>query len=268
MRSPRKNDSLVVGVGSVLILLVGGVLFFQRFWGSSATDDQSTSPTPYTETGKDDLPTLESEVVRQKVLNNEKVRFLDFRDAESFTQEHIPHSLSLSPGSFASFVPEKDELLIVVFSLQDTQTIETVKGMLRQKPYKAFILKGGFEEWKNSGNQVISAGDPNSILDQSKVVYITQEEIQNSDLDFIILDVQSGENYQKKHIAGALHIPLDQLEKRSQEIPATENIIVYGENEVISFQGAVRLAGLNIVTAKALRGNTHLQPDSIFRLEP
>lgn len=263
----KNNDGKIIGMGAILILSVGGFLLFQRFWGSSATKNQIT-PTPYTTPEKNDFPTLESEIIRQKILNNEKVLFLDFRDPESFTQEHIPHALSFSPGTFTSFVPEKDELLVAILPNQDTNTAETIKGILRQKPYKVFLLEGGFEAWKKGGNQVISYGDPTSLLDQSKVVFITQEEIQKSDLDFVILDVQTAENYQTKHVAGALHIPLDQLEKRSQEIPGTKNIIVYGENEVISFQGAVRLAGLNILTARALLGNTHLQPESIFLLEP
>lgn len=267
MFSKKNNDGTIIGIGAVLILFVGGWLIFQRFWGASATENQIT-PTPYVAPEKNDLPTLDSEVIRQKILNSEKVLFLDFRDAESFKQEHIPHALSLSPGTFSSFVPEKDQLLVIILPSQDVSTSETIKGILRQKSYKAFLLEGGFEEWKKGGNQVISYGDPTSLLDQSKVVFITQEEIQKSELDFVILDVQTTENYQTKHIAGALHIPLDQLEKRSQEIPGTKNIIVYGENEVIAFQGAVRLAGLNILTAKALLGNTHLKPESIFRLEP
>lgn len=257
-----------MGIAAVLVLLIGGIVF-QQFWKSSASlDDSQQNLADPSQRDEDDIPTISPEIVRQKILNNEKVRFLDFRDAESFKQEHIPHSLSLSPALFATFNPEKDELLVGVFSSKDTRTLETLKNVLRRKPFEVFLLSGGFEAWKNGGNRTISAGDPTSILDQSKVTYITQEEIQNSDLDFIMLDVQSTENYQRKHIAGALHIPLDQLEKRYLEIPGNENIVVYGENEVVSFQGAVRLAGLDIITSKALRGNTHLDPESIFLLEP
>jgi len=262
----NNNDGKVVGIGAILILSVGGYFVFQRFQDSAISKNQIVPA--YVEPEGNDLPVLESEIVRQKILNNEKILFLDFRDIESFKKEHIPHALSLSPDTFSSFTPKKDELLVAILPSQDTNTSETIKGLLRQRPYEVFLLQGGFEAWKNGGNQVISYGDPASLIDQSKVVFITQEEIQKSELDFVILDVQTTENYQTKHIVGALHIPLDQLEKRFQEIPGTKNIIVYGENEVISFQGAVRLAGLNILTAKALLGNNHLQPDSIFVLEP
>lgn len=268
MFSSKNNDSWVVGIGAVLVLLIGGVVF-QQFWKSSASlDDSQQSLAGSSQEDEESIPTISPEVVRQKILNNEKIRFLDFRDPESFQQEHIPHSLSLSPALFDTFNPEKDELLVGILSSKDTQAIKTLKNVLRRKSFEVFLLSGGFEAWKNSGNRTISFGDPTSILDQSKVTYITQEEIQNSDLDFIMLDVQSTENYQRKHIAGALHIPLDQLEKRYMEIPGNENIVVYGENEVVSFQGAVRLSGLDIITSKALRGNTHLDPESIFLLEP
>lgn len=268
MFSSKNNDSRAVGIGAVLVLLIGGIVFLQ-FWRNGAfSGDAQQTLSNASEDELDDIPTISPEIVRQKILNNEQVRFLDFRDVESFKQEHIPHSLSLSPAVFDTFNPEKDELLVAVFSSKDERAVETLKNILRRKPFEVYLLSGGFEAWKNGGNRTISAGDPTSILDQSKVTYITQEEIQNSDLDFIMLDVQSTENYQRKHIAGALHIPLDQLEKRYMEIPGNENIVVYGENEVVSFQGAVRLAGLDIITSKALRGNTHLQPDSIFLLEP
>ncbi len=267
MYPSQNKDSKIVVVGALLIMLIGGGLIFKKFWNSSSDTNQSvvTGSAPQE---KNQISTLSTDIVRQKILNKENVRFLDFRDPESFQQEHIPHSTSLSIGSFSSFIPEKDELLILILPLKDTTMLNTLKGILQKKSYRAFLLDGGFEAWRKGGNQVISYGYLDSLLDQSKVTYITQDEIKNSDLDFIMLDVQATENYMKKHVAGVLHIPLDQIEKRSVEIPATKNIVVYGEDELAAFRGVVRLAGLNIITAKALRGNNHLQPDSIFLLEP
>lgn len=269
MFSSKNKDSRGVAIGGGLILLIGSWFFFQSFRGNTEDDlnsERNRDVLPIEE--NQTIPTLSDDVIRQKILNNEKVRFLDLRDAESFKQEHIPHSLPLSPGTLESFIPEPDELLIIVLSTNDFQTLEVVKNSMRKKSTQIFLLAGGFQEWKKNGNQTISYGDPNSIFDQSKVTYITQTEIINAPNDFIILDVQSETNYQKKHVKGALHIPLDQLERRSTEIPAATDIIVYGESELVSFQGAVRLAGLNIISVKALRGNDHLKAESIFLLEP
>lgn len=268
MFSSHHHDNRAIVIGTILILLVGGIVV-QQFWKNrTASDEALKEARSSSDQRPEELPTIDPDVVWQKILNNEKVVFLDFRDAESYKQEHIPHSLPLAPSFFDSYNPEENALLVAVLSSINTRSTEAIHSAIRKKPFKIFLLAGGFENWKQRGYRTISYGDPASLLDQSKVTYITQEEIQKSDLNFIMLDVQSMENYRKKHIAGALHIPLDQLEKRVNEIPKFENIVVYGENEIASFQGAVRLAGLDIITSKALRGNTHLQPESIFLLEP
>ncbi|MFZ3031959.1 MAG: rhodanese-like domain-containing protein, partial [Candidatus Moraniibacteriota bacterium] len=118
----------------------------------------------------------------------------------------------------------------------------------------------------------LSRGDPSSFLDQSKITYITPAEalkaLANTDANYFLLDVQSAQNYQKKHLKGSVNIPLAELERRSKEIPAGRNILVYGESELSSFQGGVRLADLNVFTARTLSGNDHLKPESGFFLEP
>jgi hypothetical protein len=58
------------------------------------------------------------------------------------------------------------------------------------------------------------------------------------------------------------------LEKRYKEVPVGTNILVYGEKELNSFQGGVRLADLGFITTKTLSGDTHLSPQSVFVLEP
>jgi rhodanese-related sulfurtransferase len=267
------KDSRAVVVGGMLILLVGGYMIFRQFYGEEPetvlTDASDDSKMTQEETM---VPSISTEVVRQKILNGDKVRFLDLRGEESFKTEHIPHSLPMSPSSLATYTPASGELSVVVFSSKETETLEVIKNTLRQKSSQLFLLEGGFEQWKKEGNQTIGLGDPNSFIDQSKVTYITPSEVagmlSTENPNLFILDVQSEQNYQRRHIKGAKNIPLDQLEKRSEEIPPAKNIIVYGESELISFQGGVRLSDLNIFTAKTLSGNAHLQKESPLPLEP
>ena len=113
---------------------------------------------------------------------------------------------------------------------------------------------------------IFSFGDTTSFVDQSKITYIGLESfkklLSEKEPSLFILDVQTEENYNKAHIVGATNIPLDQLEKRSGEIPAGRQIIVYGENDSISFRGGVHLSDLGIFTAQTLSGNKYLSPDS------
>lgn len=272
MKTVRNKDTKAILVSGVLILLVGGIFLFRQFWDGTGNNQATPETTPESTEEPEAVPAITAEVVRQKITNGEKIRFLDTRDKESFRLGHIPHSTLLSPGALGVFVPENDELLVVVYSVQDTAALEIIQNSLRQKPYSIFLLEGGFEGWKRGGNQVISFGDPNSFIDQSKITYISLAEttaaLNDPNQSIFVLDVQSEQNYQKKHLKGAKNIPLDQLEKRFREIPPSKNIIVYGESELASFQAGVRLSDLNIFTAKTLSGNTHLEPNSGLTLEP
>lgn len=267
-----RKDTTIIFIGGFLIILVGGIFFFQRFWNNRSTEQIVEEPLEMAVPNENTLASVTPETVRQKIANEEKVTIIDVRDPEIFKKEHIPHSLSMSLGALATFLPNADELVVIVYTTTDTQTLEIIQNTFRQKSIKAFLLEGGFDGWKRTGNQTVSFGDPNSILDQSKVFFITQEEaltlLKDTTQRVFLLDVQSEKNYQKKHIKSAKNIPLDQLERRSSEIPPATTVIVYGESELISFQAGVRLSGLNVVTTKTLKGDTHLNPESPFLFQP
>jgi rhodanese-related sulfurtransferase len=199
------------------------------------------------------------DALRQKLSSGEPIRIIDIRSAEEYRSEHIPHSLSVPLGALGGFTPEKDESVVIVFSEQDPQVFEAVRNILDQKSFAYFFIRGGFEAWKTGGYQTISLGDPNSFVDQSKVTYLSGEDLKkllaDASIRTFLLDVQSTENFNKNHIRGAVNIPLNQLEKRADEIPSARPIVVYGEHELASFQGGVRLFDLNIFTAKTLAGN-------------
>lgn len=270
--SPQKKNIRAVFIGSILILLVGGSFIFRSLKSTPPKETSEEDAVINTNKNESDIPTMTADVIRQKILNGEPIQFLEIRDQESYQSEHIPHSLLLSSGALNSFVPEKNEIPVIVLSNKDTQGIEVVKNVLRQKSYNAFLLKGGFEEWQQKGNQIISSGNQNSFLDQSKITYITPPEVlkamNSEDANLIILDVQPETSYRKVHIKGAINIPLDSLEKRSQEIPPGKNIIVYGETELASFQGGVRLSDLNFFATKTLSNAHTLEKESGLPLEP
>ncbi len=271
IRQEQKNAWAVLISGS-LILVVGSIFIFQNFYHR---DKSSTARTeeiaPIEKDTSSAIPTITADTIRQKILNGQSVVFLDTRNKASFDDEHIPHALLVSPGTLDSFTPKQDDIVVIVYSIRDTQTREAIENILRQKSYSAFILQGGFEEWKKGGNQVLSYGDQKSFLDQSKVTYISPQELAKVLGDkntLLIIDVQSEQNFQRKHIKGALNIPLEQLEKRSYEIPKARSIVIYGESGTTSFQGGVRLADLNFFLVQTLSGDDTLKPGSGLPLEP
>lgn len=269
MQQQNNRDLKAVIVGSILILLVGGYFFWRFFSASPETDTAADTVLP--KAGSEAAPSITPEILQKKLINREALRIIDVRSGEAYQAEHIPHSLSL-PGSLLSeFSPEKDESIIVISSESDPTASEIAQNILAQKSFPYAILKGGFEAWKAQGYQTLSAGDPNSFIDQSKVTYIAALELKQALSDvsskLFLLDVQSPENFAKNHLKGAVNIPLSQLEKRAEEIPSARPIIVYGENELASFRAGVRLSDLNIFTAKTLKGNDILSPQSGLPLE-
>lgn len=270
----RENFKAIL-IGGVLIVLVGAWFIFRTLHNNSPTE-ASTETTPNQNDGKnttDDLPFITATAIRQKIQNGETVTFLDLRPAENFTAEHIPHALSIAAGQLSSFTPRDKEILVIILSDKDSSGKETVANILRQKSSPDFfVLEGGFEGWKVAGSQVLSIGDPDSFIDQSKITYIsladTLKAINDTENPPFLLDVQSRQDYQTKHVKGAINIPLDELEKRWKEIPASKNIIVYGGSQLTSFQGGVRLADLSFYATKTLSSPDTLKPASGLPLEP
>lgn len=267
---PDKHEKKAFFIGGILIVLVivyfvGKNIFFNN-------ENAYQAPIP-TGTEKDaGIPVITPDVLLKKIYAGDPLALLDIRDEASFQIEHIAHSVALPIGALANYAPAREETVVIIFSELDPSAFETAKNILSQKSFPYFFLKGGFEGWKKQGAPLLSIGDPNSFLDQSKVTFITVEELkqfmQQNASAFFILDVQEENNFKKKHLKGAVNIPLGQLEKRADLLPAGTKIVVYGETDLLSYQGGVRLFDLNFYSARTLSGDQHLSSESGLQLEP
>ncbi|MEI8096511.1 MAG: rhodanese-like domain-containing protein [Candidatus Moraniibacteriota bacterium] len=270
-RQSNHRDKKAFLLGATLILFVGFYFIGKSFFWNTE-DTLKTNGDVVTDNKKDETPFIAPDILLKKIQSGEKITIVDIRREDAFNSEHIAHSFSLPISSLQNLSPNKDESVVVVFSETDIQTTETAKNILTQKSFPYFFLKGGIDGWKNISAPLISSGDPKSFLDQSKVTYIPldvfKKILSEKKSPFFILDVQANENYKKKHIIGAVNIPLVELEKRAGEIPAGKPVFVYGENDLASFRGGVRLSDLGIFTAQTLNGDKYLSPDSGLPLEP
>lgn len=264
------HDKKALIVGSILILFVGVYFISRSVLRDGDTETIQSVVTDDTE--KESTPTITPDVLWKKIQNGDKIAVIDIRSETAFENDHIAHSRFVPIGSLSNLSAEKDETIVIVVSESDLQTMETAKNIMEQKSFPFFFLKGGIEAWESLGAPIISIGDPNSFIDQSKVNYIPLEALKTilkeDPSRIVLLDVQTTENYKKKHVMGAFHIPLPELERRSNEVPFGRIIIVYGENADVSYQGGVRLFDLGIFTAQTLIGNTHLSSESGLVLEP
>ncbi|MEK9151091.1 MAG: rhodanese-like domain-containing protein [Patescibacteria group bacterium] len=270
--SYRKNtrDKQVLLIGAMLIISVGVYFISKNLFFDTPNIQPSASGTIADK--QKGVPTIAPDILLQKIQSGEKIAMVDIRSETSFKGEHIKNAFSLSISSLGNFTPAKDETVVIVFSENDPEVFDTAKNIMREKSFAYFFLAGGFEGWKAQSAPTVSVGDPNSFLDQSKITYIKSEEYKKlaseSAAPIFILDVQTEDSFKKKHLKGAVNIPLNLLEKRVGEIPAGRQIVVYGENSLASFRGGVRLSDLGIFTARTLEGDTHLSPESGLPLEP
>ncbi len=271
MPAHRDNarDRQVLLIGAILIVSVGAYFIGKNLF--FIPENSGLSSVPAAIEKQSDLPVVTSDILLQKIRNNERLALLDIRGDEAFAIGHIAHSLPVPIGSLANFSPAQSETVVIIFSEDDPDAFDAAKNIMSGKSFSYFFLAGGFEGWQARNAPVISVGDPKSFLDQSKVNYIKVEEYKTliaSGIPHTVLDVQTEENFKKKHLKGAVNIPLDLLEKRVGEIPAGRQLVVYGENSFMSFQGGGRLSDLGIFTARTLEGNTHLSSGSGLALEP
>lgn len=268
-RGLDKKNMQVISIGMASILLVGVFFIGKSFWNNSGEEDSGTYNSP----DSADAPvrqTITPSDLQAKLARHEKVMLLDIRSEEQFALKHIPQSRSFPSENLINFQKEEGPLLVIIGSSSSPDANELAEGVLKSKNIEAWFLAGGFEEWSGKGYPVISSGDPSDFVDQSKVTFITKENLIPliGASNIVILDTQSEENYKRKHIKGVVHITLDELEKRTGDIPPGKDLIVYGENEMESFRAGVRLFDLNFFTVKTLRGNDHLKTGSPLPLEP
>lgn len=270
MSTKNHRDINTVFIGGILVFSVGAYFIGRTFFSSPQTAEDMGDISAQNEDAGKNAPVIALDVLQKKINNNDPLKLIDVRSSEEYKTEHIPHSISIPIGGLDNFSPEKDEQVVIIFSERDAATFDAAKNILNQKSYTHFFLQGGFEKWKVNNYQTVSFGNPNSFVDQAKITYISPDAfkalLSHPDANIFILDTQSAQHFEKNHIKGAVNIPLDQIEKRVVEIPPAKLIIVYGENELISFQSGVRLSDLSILAVKTLSGNENVSATSVLPL--
>jgi hydroxyacylglutathione hydrolase len=132
---------------------------------------------------------------------------LDTRKQDVFAAGFIPNSISIGiDGSFAPWVGAlitdiQQPILIIAEEGRET---EIVKRLARVGYDHAIgYLKGGFQAWKNAGKET------------DHIVSIPASEFARSTENPItILDVRKPGEYNPEHVAGAINMPLDNINQQ------------------------------------------------------
>jgi len=248
MEKKEKMNILVISAGVFLIFAIGLFVLVKPFIHKK--DDSKTKlveeNSAYVENLKK-AKEITSEDLRKKLLTEKGVVVVDIRDEISYSQEHIPDSLNIPYPNIQQALAslDKTKTYVVVDDGSSLQAAYIAGGAFDINNFpNAFYLSGGFIAWKNKINMTVSVGDPTSFIDQSKVTYISSDDLKKvieTEGDILIIDVREKNQFDSGHIKNAINIFLDNLEKERNNIPRGKKIILYDENGYVAFQAGVRL---------------------------
>lgn len=258
---PRKHaaqkEVRTIAIGILLILLIG-IYFF----GKSVWQERKQSQAEYQKlaggTEEVSYPTLTPESV-QKMMStpNEKFTVIDIRPRAEYSLSHLPNALSY-PNEDITAVNLPDTKIIIVGSESDETLNNKLARYLTDKGANFAFLKGGLSAWTSLNHQVVTTGNPGSFVDQSKIKYVSTDDLKKrfqAGENIFILDVQPANNFRQKHLTGAVNIPLNELERRIQELPSGQKMVIYGTNEAEAFQAGITLFDLNVFGAEVITGD-------------
>lgn len=239
----------------LFILFAVSSIFIIRFFQKGTDTETSQKDLPPT-LDMSDIRFLDARTLRAREQTGENLHFLDVRATERYQEKHILNSLSIKPQELLSTFPNLTGTpIFLIDETITTEILNSLKKTFDQQGKSFAILTDGVIGWQAAGGITISAGDPYSFEDQSKVTFIPPLKAQELLTNHVfILDVQTPLLYQQAHIPGAINIPLAELENRRSELPFTQSLLVYGTNDLEGFQAGVRLFDMNFLGSRTLEG--------------
>jgi hydroxyacylglutathione hydrolase len=248
----QKGENLkILAIGFILIFIIGAITFFKSglLKYPTKTDQKTELDLKKRETiDSTKISKLTSIELAKEIRDQKELTLLDLRSDVDYKKEHIPNSQNIPldqlPSAFS--ILDKSKTYVLFDDTCEIITVNSVANIFAANKYKnIYYLDGGFNAWKNQFNSTISEGDPKSFSDQAKVNYISSDELKKIiDQNLFLVDVRKNSEFNLEHLNGATNIPLDDLEKRSSEIPSGKKTILYDNTGIDAFKGAVRLFDL------------------------
>jgi rhodanese-related sulfurtransferase len=252
----KQNERLVIMIGIILIIIVALVTFFRPVF-------QKKTNTVVTTTTQIILSTISAKNLQQKITRGIGQHIIDIRTQVDFVQEHLATSVNVPFENLTQInfdFSKDDQIIIVGYPSDQSDNASQAIEIFKNKGFsKVNILLGGLDLWKSEDGKTISLGNPSSLIDQAKVIFISTDELKsifdkNLTDSVYILDIRPQTSFEQSHIQNAINIPIENIEKRKDEIPARKMVAVYGENQAQGFQAGVLLYDLDFLTARVVKG--------------
>ena len=251
----KNKNILALAIGFFLIVFVALATFIRPSFKEKKPIAPDVSQ-PEASVGK--ARGIESDELSKKMITQTDLTIIDIRGESDFNKEHIINSKNITASALADALPslDKEKIYVVVSDILSAQDISYMEKIFQDNEFeKYFYLIGGFPAWKNKYNPTLSAGNPESFVDQSKVTYIKADELKqllDSNSNVFIVDLRKSGQFSASHIKNAVNIFLDDLETQTDKIVPGKKIILYDNDGLWAFKGAVRLYDLGIFNVFAL----------------
>lgn len=259
-KSSEKSRELRILLAGLLLIVA--VMFITLFRPDNNASREEALPQTTAEYNNifNTLSFIQAEALQKKLSQETSLGIFDLRDPSLFSDGHISGSVNATSESIGSayqgMQPKPGQIVLVDTAAETTAIAQSVQILRNLGMKNIVVLSGGYATWNPFAYQTVSSGDPDSFTDVAKVRLITPEEARKlrGRTDMVFLDTRSKQAYIAMHLDPSINIPLAELESRQQEIPQTQEIVVYGANELESFRSGVRLFDLGILRVQTLRG--------------
>jgi rhodanese-related sulfurtransferase len=254
-KQKEEDNTRAVFIGVFLIILIATITVFKSNSEKKSLSKKNKEISSQVESPSEiKIKKISVEELAKKVQANSDLLLLDLRGENQYATEHIINSISLADLRIDSV--DKNKPCILIDASGEAETINTAGNALTNNGLKNLLyLEGGFDSWKKKFNPTISGGDPDSFTDQAKVTYLTSDDLKKmmaQEKNLLIIDVRKNAEFNTGHIAGAINIFLNDLEKKRRELSFGKKIILYDNDNLGAFKGAVRLFDLGFMNTLAL----------------
>jgi hydroxyacylglutathione hydrolase len=252
----KKDKSVfVVAIGFLLIMGVATLIFLKP---TAKKKEDSSDSTKEVATDVEKERGVESSELFKMLLRDNTLALIDIRSPEEFSREHIQDSKNMSASVLAEALRsmDKEKTYIIVSDGLSKDDLNSMADMFRKNGIENyFYLRGGLAAWKATYNPTISEGDPKSFTDQAKVTYIKSDDLKkliSTDQNLFIIDLRKSGQFNEGHIKNAVNIFLDNLESEKNKILPGKKVVLYDNDGLWAFKGAVRLYDLGFFNIVAL----------------
>jgi hydroxyacylglutathione hydrolase len=243
----QNNNIAALGIGIFLIILIAIVTILRPIFSKNNSSSTNAKQQDVAMENLKKAPQISDVDLAKKIQARDNLSLLDIRLPDAYANEHILNSQNVSLADINGVLTQldKNKTFVIIDDNDISDQIAMVISSLSDSGFNnIFYLTGGFSAWKGAYNPTISAGNPDSFTDQSKISYIQTDKLKdmmNTETNLVIIDVRKNTQFNDGHLKNAINIFLDDLEKRKKDIPIGKKIVLYDNDGLGAFKAGVRL---------------------------